>query len=282
MNRHLRINHGSIFLSELQPPENWEDAKELLNDTYHKWMFHYIQCFQYHAFMLIAVLSVGFGIFKLLRKEKASSPHSLSIWWLPLIETFGWLLFSVAMMQQLPNHDYYLIDTFFLPLLIMIILALNVFPKFPMVWGALSVGAVCAVMLIRVRQSQLNRRVSENYALTSYQHFQDADLLLDSLDISREAKILCLYGYAQNGPFIQMKRKGFTVMSHKDNLLESDFTWDFDYVVIENEQFKAHFKDNNILLSQLKRIGGNDHLSVCSADNKWNYQERQQFISLSQ
>lgn len=278
-NRHLRINHGSIFLSELLPPENWEDTKELLNDTYHKWKFHYFQRFQYHVFMLIAVLSVGFGIFKLLRKEKASSQHSLSLWWLPLIETFGCLLFSVAMMQQLPNHDYYLIDSFFLPLLIIIILALKALPKFPMVWGALSVGAVCAVMLIQVRQEQFNRRVSENYALTSYQHFQDADLLLDSLDISREAKILCLYGYAQNGPFIQMKRKGFTVMSDKDNLLESAFTWDFDYIVIENEKFKAHFKDNSILLSRLKRIGGNDHLSVCTADNNWIYQEWQQFIS---
>ena len=278
-NKHLKNLHGTIFLNELLPPEDGQDAKELLNDAYQKWKFHYFQRFQYVVFLLIAVSAMGFGIFKMLRKERSTSQHKLSLWWLPLIETFGCMLFSVAMMQQLPNHDYYLIDTFFLPILMIIALAIKALPKFHAVFGALAVGAVCAVMLMNVRQKQFDRRVSEYYALISYQHFQDADLLLDSLDIPREAKILCLYGYAQNGPFIQMKRKGFTVMNDNDNLLESAFTWDFDYIVVENEKYKAHFKDNSVLLSRLRRIGGNAHLSVCTADNQSVYQDWQELIA---
>ena len=67
-------------------------------------------------------------------------------------------------------------------------------------------------------------------------------------------------------------------MTNDNNLLETALTWDFDYIVVENDKFKWHFKNNNILLSRLKRIGGNKHLSVCTANNNWIYQEWWQLI----
>ena len=133
-------------------------------------------------------------------------------------------------------------------------------------------------MVINTRATQVERREIENDALVSYEHFQDSDLLLDSLNIPHDAKILCLYGYAQNGPFIQMQRKGYTVMTNDNDLLETAFNWDFDYIIVENEKFKASFQEKSIPLSKLKRIGGNDHLSVCTADNNWIYQEWWQLI----
>jgi len=169
-----------------------------------------------------------------------------------------------------------------LPIMLLIALALKALPDTKEVHhvglGTFLVGIVCAVMVLHAGDSQVERREMENDALISYEHYQDADLLLDSLNISRDAKILCLYGYAQNGPFIQMKRKGFTVMTNDNNLLETALTWDFDYIVVENDKFKWHFKNNNILLSRLKRIGGNKHLSVCTANNNWIYQEWWQLI----
>ena len=75
-----------------------------------------------------------------------------------------------------------------------------------------------------------------------------------------------------------MKRKGYTVMSNEEDLLEAAFTWDFDYIVVENEKFMLNFDDRKVLLSKLKRIGGNDYLSVCTADNNWIYQEWWQLI----
>ena len=282
-NKHLRDLYGTLFLNELLPPEDWQDAKELIADTYHKWTFQYFQRIQYLVFLLLALAAIGVGVYNSIKNKKEPAPKKpLSLWWLPLIEVFGCLLFSVAMMQQLPFHDYYFIDTFFLPILLLIVLALKALPDTKEVHhiglGAFFVGIVCAVMVLHAEDSQVERREMENDALVSYEHYQDADLLLDSLNISRDAKILCLYGYAQNGPFIQMKRKGFTVMTNDNNLLETALTWDFDYIVVENDKFKWHFKNNNILLSRLKRIGGNEHLSVCTADNNWIYLEWWQLI----
>jgi len=282
-NKHLRDLYGTLFLNELLPPEDWQDAKELVADTYHKWTFQYFQRFQYLVFLLLGLAAIGVGVYQSVKnKKEPASKKPLSLWWLPLIEVFGCLLFSIAMMQQLPFHDYYLIDTFFLPIMLLIALALKALPDIKEVHhvglGAFLVGIVCAVMVLHAGDSQVERREMENDALISYEHYQDADLLLDSLNISRDAKILCLYGYAQNGPFIQMKRKGFTVMTNDNNLLETALTWDFDYIVVENDKFKWHFKNNNILLSRLKRIGGNKHLSVCTANNNWIYQEWWQLI----
>lgn len=283
-NRHLRNTYGTLFLNELLPPEDWQDAKELVADTYHKWTFHYFQRFQYLVLLVIALLAIGVSIFKTKKKEspKPSSKKALSLWWLPLIESFGCLLFSVAMMQQMPFHDYYFIDTFFLPLLMMTTLALKALPdtngRHFVAWGAFVVGIVCTVMILNATQKQVERRDFENDALVSYDHYKDADLLLDSLNISSDAKILCLYGYAQNGPFIQMKRKGYIVMNDENNLLETALSWDFDYIIVENDKYMKHFKDNNILLSRLKRIGGNKHLNVCTPDNNWIYLEWWQLI----
>ena len=285
-NKHLRTLYGTIFLNELLPPEDWQDAKELIADTYHKWTFQYFQKLQYLVFLLIAVSAIVTNFFQTIRKkkEKHNTPQKqpLSLWWLALIEIFGCLLFSVAMMQQLPFHDYYLIDTFFLPILLLTILTLKALPSnketHSFEWGDFLIGIVCAIMVFQATETQVERRDMENAALISYRNYKDADVLMDSLKISRDAKILCLYGYAQNGPFLQMKRKGYTVMTDEEDLLETAFTWDFDYIVIENEKFMIYFKDRNVLLSRLKRIGGNDYLSICTPDNNWIYQEWWQLV----
>ena len=283
-NRHLRNLYGTLFLNELLPPTDWQDAKELIADTYHKWTFHYFQKTQYLIFLLIALAAIGVSIHQSVknRKNTTASKKTLSLWWLPLIEVFGCMLFSIAMMQQLPFHDYYLIDTFFLPILLLITLFLGVLPKtkegHSLGWDAFLVGIICAIMVINTQNTQVERREYEKDALRCYEIYQDADLLLDSLNISRDAKILCLYGYAQNGPFIQMKRKGFTVMNNDNDLLETALTWDFDYVIVDNGKYAANFKEKSIPLSKLKRIGGNKYLNVCTADNDSIYYEWWQLI----
>ena len=284
-NKHLRDLYGTLFLNELLPPENWQDAKELVADTYKKWTYHYFQRLQYLVFYSLALLAIVVSLYRSTKNEEknaVSIKKPLSLWWLPIIEIFGCLLFSVAMMQQLPFHDYYLLDTFFLPILLLVILTLNALPKAreanQIGWCAFLTGVVCTLMVINAKTTQVERWEMENDALVSYEHFQGADLLLDSLDIPRDAKILCLYGYAQNGPFIQMQRKGYTVMTNDNDLLETALTWDFDYIIIENGKYMANFEEKRIPLSKLKRIGGNKHLNVCTADNDWIYQEWWQLI----
>ena len=267
-NQHLRELDGTIFLDHLLPPENWQDAKELIAEAYHRWGLQYFQQFQYWLFLAILVAAITVGIIHLTKKEeKKDTPakHPLSLWWLPCIQFFGCLLFTIVMMRQIQYHDYYFIDTFFLPLLIVVILLLSTIPKpqnkHLMATEYILVAVLLAVMINHVTQTQISRRDPSSIALASYHHYKDSDQLLDSLNIPRDAKVLCLYGYAQNGPFIQMKRKGFSIMEDKDEMLEAAFTFDFDCVVIENEKLGLLEKRPEKLAS-LKKIGGNEKISV--------------------
>lgn len=283
-NKHLSDLYGTIFLNELLPPEDWQDAKELVADTYTTWRFQYFQRAQYLVFLIIALAAIGVSIYQSVKnkKEQVASKKPLSLWWLPLIEIFGCLLFSVAMMQQLPYHDYYLLDTFFLPFILLIALTINILPTNQdrtYSQGLCYIfGVACAIMVTGASKSQGERRFIEDKAVIPYLCYQDSDKLLDSLDVPRDAKILCLYGYAQNGPFIQMGRKGYTMFEDNEELFLTALTWDYDYIVIENNKFIKYFDTRRELLSRLKKIGGNDKITVCIPTNNWVYQADWQFF----
>jgi len=285
-NRHLRDLYGTVFLNELLPPEDWQDAKELVADTYHKWTYHYFQRLQYLAVAALALtVLVVTLIQKKALKQNDTTPSDnsapLSLWWLVLIEIFGCMLFAIALMQQMPYHDYYLLDTFFLPFIFAVALLLRqiqVRRLSAKIIGATVAVVLCFFWLRGAKTMQEERRTMEYNGVLSYDRFKDADKILDSLSISRDAKILCLYGYAQNGPFIQMGRKGYTMMWDEEGWLETVLDWDYDYIVIENGKFAEHLDRNRTQLSRLKKIGGNQSFSVCTPTNNWIYQVDWQFF----
>ena len=141
-----------------------------------------------------------------------------------------------------------------------------------------ALGVLCYFMITNVTETQVGRRWAEDGAYKTYLNFDGSAEFLDSLNIPRDAKILSLYAYPQNGPFIQMKRKGYTVMTDDEDLINAAFTWDFDYIVIENGQFAKHLETRREILSKLKKIGGNKHISVCTPTNNWIYQKDWQFF----
>lgn len=269
-NRHLRSLYGSLFLSELMPPESLFDAKEILQEAKETWQFHYFQKLQYIVFLSVAALSFLFGFLNGFRdaKSKKTPSQVTYLWWLPTIYLFGCLLFTVAMMQQLPQHDYYFIDTFLFPILLILTLLLKPIqiPEKP--WAKtmayLSVACLCVLMLIGTWQTQKERRSGYDMASLCHDSFKDSDLLLDSIGVPREAKIIALYAYPQNGPFIQMGRKGYTVMWHKEPLIQSIDTWDFDFIIIENYMINMYFDERKAFLGRLNRIADNGRISVCT------------------
>ena len=286
-NRHLSLTHGTIFLNKLLPPESWQDAQELLTEAYNHWAFHYFQHFHYWLFLVLALLAIAVAIYQAITKKKdtatTSAKRPLSLWWLPIIQLFGCLLFTIAMMQQIEHHDYYFIDTFLLPLLLLLALTLKAIPsgKLNIIIAAecLVVAALAVVMIRNAVETQKNRRLMEYHGLITYNNLKDSDRLLDSLNVPKDAKILCLFGYAQNGPFIQMQRKGYSVMKDEEALIEAAFTWDFDYIGIENSKFELYLERQRNWLSRLKRVGGNKNFSVCTATNNTIYQSVTEFFN---
>ena len=272
-NSHLRNEYGSLFLNELMPPENIDDAKELINDAKTNWEYQYFQKLQYRIFEILAFVAATFCIVRLIMKRNCrmaekTGKKPLSIWLIPVIYIFGCLLFSIAMMKQLPNHDYYFVDTFFMPILMLYALMLGTLPRIRnYIAAGISLIAFCTIcffMLDNVKETQETRRWIEDGAYKSYLNFEGSDTFLDSLNISRDAKILSLYAYPQNGSFIQMKRKGYSVMWHKEKIVKPALTWDFDYIVVENQIFWDKFEERKDVLGRLNRIADNGKISVCT------------------
>ena len=63
-----------------------------------------------------------------------------------------------------------------------------------------------------------------------------------------------------------------------EELFLTALTWDYDYIVIENNKFMKYFDTRRELLSRLKKIGGNDKITVCKPTNNWVYQAHWQFF----
>ena len=264
-NSHLTQVHGTVFLNKLLPAENLEEAKELLTFAWDYWKYGYFQRIQY-ILIIALILGALLSLFFKEKREKSTAKRPLSLWWLPMIQLFGCLLFTIAMMKQIKRHDYYFIDTFFLPLILVVTLLLGALPKpkNKIVFGTqlFVVVALCILMVRNVTQTQIERRDPNDGAVYTYNNYKDSDILLDSLGIARNAKVLCLYAYPQNGPFILMQRKGFIIMNDNDDLVNAAFTWDFDCMVIENHKYSEYFEKRADLFSQLKLLGGNDKISV--------------------
>ena len=105
-------------------------------------------------------------------------------------------------------------------------------------------------------------------ATDCYENYLGSDRWLDSLGVSRDARILSFLSYPQNSPFILMERKGYSIMwqgtdANVDILLWKAAQFDFDYMVVEDYMVHNFFDKHRYLLERTRRIGGNQRLSLC-------------------
>ena len=268
-NKHLAAEHGTLFLGDLLPAKDWNDFWHRMMKANDNWKYHYFAKNQYLLFALVLISSISYFICGKIRNkdgETKKQKKSLSLWLFVLVAFFGYILFTIAMARQFPAHDYYFVDTYFMPILLLLILLLNMLPKvgkgkFATVFVALSVLFVI-IMLVDVNKMQkLRRKNYWNYpAVRTINNYKDSERFLDSIGVPKDAKILTLWAYPQNTPFIMMNRKGFAEMFGKHDKVGKVLTFDYDYVILENELLKDDKKREYI--SDLKYVADNDKISV--------------------
>ena len=179
---------------------------------------------------------------------------------------FAYALFTLAMAKQFPNHDYYFIDTYFLPLLISLILILKSLPiktnYFQKTISVLISSILIVFMLINVKEMQQKRRAKYwgEASERTIKNYQGSEEFLDSMNVSKGAKILTLYSYPQNTPFILMNRKGYTLMDEKDLSIETALS--FDYVIVEKEIYDKKYKGRSELFFDLKYVSDNGKIML--------------------
>lgn len=235
-NRFLALNYGSMFLNELMPAKSLEQAKDCLQVMFENWTFEWFTGWHYLLFALLFVLS-----FLENRKSGHHSDYplfcSLKKW--TAFTFIGCLMFFIAMLRQFPHHDYYFLDTFFLPLCMMLLLMLHKvdFSRNKPVLPALT----AALLIMMVYQSYtvvINRNMdfkNERFH-QMLENFSGADEWLNQFGISADARILVMNVPAPNPPFILMKRKGYVILSsnlHKPKHVEAALLFPFDFLVME-------------------------------------------------
>jgi hypothetical protein len=243
-NIHLRELHGSLFLNELKPAKSITEFIEILDNVKSRWQLHFMSIMQYSVLAGLIILF----IISYIKKNSNSSISFLNLFL--LIDFIGCLCFFFAMMQQFSNHDYYFIDTFYLPLYLFMIAMFSriqkTLLKIPF-YIQVSTLIVCVfIMVEETYATQIDKRITGNWDKTAslVYDYDNLDVKLDSLGIPRNAKILVLDAVAPNIPLIKMQRKGFVVVTTSKENLENALHFPFNYIAIQDNWFMNDIYSN--------------------------------------
>ncbi len=280
----LRNEYGSMFLNRLLPAESIEEVKFLLGYVWEHWRFTYFSSIHYWA-VLILLVSVG-----VVRFAKWSNERPLSRFGLYVLTYFvGCVLFAAAMLKQFQYHDYYFLDTFYLPCVLLVVLLLAYLPSGRRMWMRVAYMAVLIVFVSAAfRMPQRSQRSRHQMGVNdrtqnTIENFTGADVFLDELGVSRDAIVLVVDAVAPNLPHTLMDRKGLVVMYTPKWMVEHAFnTWTFHYVVFQNEYFMDNvFREYPEILSRVEVVGSNGRITVCRRA-EGNTQSLDEFLGMPQ
>lgn len=257
-NAHLRAANGSLFLNSLMPAKSLEEARTVI-DTMEWRKFRYFSEIQHFIVGETVLAAVAYIILKRIKVSRDS------LIWFTAIYSFGALLFFVAMFVQFQNHDYYFLDSLFTPIILIFILTIKQLPELNRWWKAIPAVLLVVFGCTMYNAAKHDIRIILNQsdrALECNRNYEGSAQWLDSIGISRNAKILTLGAYPQNSPFIKMERKGYTAMSTNKRLVDNVILFNFDYVIIEDNIDETDKENISYVLAQLDRIDGNGKISI--------------------
>ncbi|MDP2237335.1 MAG: glycosyltransferase family 39 protein [Bacteroidales bacterium] len=261
----LGQNFGSLFISNLMPAGNIAEFIDLTALSWNKWKFEYFSEVHY-ALMITAGLLLF--LFRKKLKDKVFGRLAL-IATLTLLASFVYLF---AMALQFPNHDYYFLDSFFLPLILLTgtgfalpasdsILRKIILTLVTIVAGILMFNASRAVQKARYTTHSWDRTEMIR------QLFEGSSDLLAENQIPLDAKILVLDAYTSNVPLLLLNRKGYTVINTDSTELAEGLKSIFDYIAIPNRTLASDVIRNYPSLSQwLVPVANNGKIGLFSLD----------------
>lgn len=231
--------------------------------AYHSWKLHYFTRIHYIALSSAAVFMLGgFAL-----KKVSLSPTQKALAIQTAIAGFGAILYAILMTKQYRDHDYYFLDSLFLPTTLLFLLLSAAYTL------KSKKGIVLAILLLIaftfLAQREAHKRLSdrripgEDTIELTVENFANANKLLDSLNISKNEKILVIGSYSSNIPLCEMQRVGYSVLYLNHNAIEHALTWPFDYIAVQNCQFQDDVVANYPeILWQVERVGGNESITI--------------------
>lgn len=281
-NTYLRNKYGSIFLNHILPAESFQEFIDILKSIKNKWMMHYFSILHYSALALLSFVAFIY----LICKKTSIKKEVLTVLFLTSIIFAGSVLFALLMFRQFSAHDYYFLDTFFLPIILLLIVVLSLIPshKFTPVYFSLTIVLISVPLVINAKESQKEIRTTGPWdrVYATINNFKDAEKYLDSLKIPKNSKLLVLDAYAPNIPFILMNRKGYAVLNTNKERIQEVLKWKYDYIIFQNEFFISDiYTPYNDFISNTKIIWSNGHISICKSIENEKNQSLIEYLGLS-
>uniref|UniRef100_UPI0032170FEB hypothetical protein n=1 Tax=uncultured Draconibacterium sp. TaxID=1573823 RepID=UPI0032170FEB len=284
-NNYLQTTYGTLFLNHVLPATSILEAFEIFHLVKERWLFQYFSKIHYLTFVLVLIIFLFF----VLKSKTSQNKVVKQIFILLGIMSMGCMLFALLMLQQFKAHDYYFLDTFYLPLILLLLLSLSSIPisKNPGINAVmLTIMLLFGIpMVIKAFSSQKERRIVHRWDSTAktVQNYYKSSEFLDSLNVPKDAKIILIETFAPNIPFLLMDRKGFALMSYRKEYIENALNQDCDYLVFQNESFiTGLYTAYPDILKRIEKIGTNGKITLAQKSKIENQQTLYDFMDLQE
>ena len=260
-NAHLsEVYHGSMFLAQPLPFASVDEARQLTRNVFNAWASSLLSLPQWGA--LAAVVAVV-----LAQQGRRLRRWEWSGHWLLLLG--GSCCYYVLMGKQYEVHDYYLIDTFLLPLVLLAAGSLVLLRRPPLpavrVVGGLA-GAVALGLAALAARTEQQRRITQapdDPGRLTELNFRASARWLDSLGVPRAATLLVLDARSYNLPLLLAQRSGWTAVNTAAHFLTDALKMPADYVVTQNFSYLTDIVYNYPLITErLQLVATNGRLTL--------------------
>lgn len=261
-NVHLGRMYGNMFLDSFLSAKSIGEFKEILRQIYYHWFFHYFTFWHYFVLLLALVATI-------IAFNKTKQLENKAMWFNLFFVGGGALLYFILMACQYYDHDYYFLDSLFIPLVLLFLLSIHSFKIEKESSKLVLFFIVCISSIFMYGDSK--KKQQERYAVRlddrveiTQKNFEGSEKLLDSIGIPKDAKMLVIESYSTNIPLYMMNRKGYTVyQTNRDNPLPTLFQAKWDYVVIQDEfLFSDVLRYYPIVSSVIEPVSGNGKITV--------------------
>lgn len=266
-NQYLRSIYGSVFLANIAKADSFQEFFNVAFYALKYWGFHYFTISHYVFILILSVFFFKSGS-KIIELLKANNLEK-ALFAQGFISLTGAVMYYILMIRQYRDHDYYFLDSLFVPIILLSGFFIQLFKNFKY-RDALFIIFVVFSLFFNYRIQNYRRQTGpwDKYGL-SVQNFENAEEFLDEMRVPKDAKIVVFNAQTPNIPFIRMNRNGMSVMYDDDvNLHKQALKWDFDYVIIQNnfyfDKLKTTFPE---VTTHFKKIGSNGNLTLCVRDS---------------
>lgn len=277
--------YGSVFLYYTVPAESFSEAKDIFAKTIDQWLYHFMSHSHYILFLVSIIIVVGLLLFS---KVAFNKKEKLLLTQVGLL-IGAYIVFSIAMLRKFPDHDYYFLDTYIAPVLLILILAFSVLSSWlKRLKGKLLVEVVLLIVFLIPAFIHANKVFEERRTNKSWENsvetvadFNGVHHLLDSLGISKDAKLLVVGNEIPNLVLALAQRKGFVVMHKSKEQLKEVLNWPVDYVLLHNQTyFNSYYDLYPEFVYYLDRVYGNETLTIARVSEKMKVKQISELIDL--